>query len=357
MKNQTSAALLRRALPVLCLLVTSLLLAACSSSTNQPAAATAVPQVSATVALAAATQTIEPTPTPQPAKAWLVTASADPRLAAVVRELAETAGWLYEVRPSLQVAELVPELRVVVLDAPPANLGELLAAAPQVQFVVIASVDLASAPNLSVVRLRPEYQAFVAGYIASLYAADWRSGGLLPADSPLGNGMYEAFVNGGRYLCGMCAPGWPLGVQYPQPGVLPGASDGAAWQGAAATLFDTQKVNLFFLSAESARPEVFSYLQGKDQYGVQVRLIGVVPPPPELQNQWLVTVRFDIAAALRQAWPEISAGLGGQVLEVPVTLEELSDELSLGVGRLRLVDELFKEIAAGRIYPLSVPPE
>jgi hypothetical protein len=30
---------------------------------------------------------------------------------------------------------------------------------------------------------------------------------------------------------------------------------------------------------------------------------------------------------------------------------------NLGVGKLRLVEELLQEIAAGRIYPYSVPAE
>jgi hypothetical protein len=167
----------------------------------------------------------------------------------------------------------------------------------------------------------------------------------------------DAFNNGGRYFCGMCGPSWPLDVYYPQTVVLPATSDGAAWQAAAATLFDSQAVNLFFISAEAAKLEVFSYLQGKDQFGVPVRLMGVQSPPAELQSQWLVTVGLDAAGALRELWPTIAAGQGGQALDAQVVLEDLSADESLGVGRMRLVEELLQEIAAGRIYPLTIPPQ
>lgn len=353
MKIQSANYNLRRALPLFVGLVGLLVLAACSPATSQPA--------TATQALPAATQplpteTSAPTPTPQPGKAWLVTAEESPALQAALTELARQAGWTVETRPALQAAELVPEVRVLVFAAPPANLSELLSAGAQAQFVVLAPVDLPAAPNLSVIRLRPENQAFVAGHIAGLYAADWRAGGLLPADGPLGAGLQEAFVNGARYFCGTCTSGWPLGVFYPQVGALPAISDGAAWQAAAVTLFDTHKVNLFFVSGEAARPEVFSYLQGKEQFGASVRLVGVTAPPPELKDQWLATVRLDASAALSDLWPAVSAGQGGQMVDAPVVLEDLGEEAP-GIGRMRLVEELMQEIAAGRIYPFLIPPE
>lgn len=356
MKIQKLLTPLRRALPIV--LLAAGLLAACSPTTSQPAAQTENPQATQTVAQVVPTETsLPPTPTAQPGKTWLVSANGSAALETVLREQAEGAGWTFETRPALQAADLGPEVRVVVFDTPPANLGELITAAPQAQFVVLTpSADMAGAGNLSVIRMRQDYQAFVAGQIAALYADGWRAGALLPADGPLGSGLADAFTNGGRYFCGMCAPGWPLGVYYPLVGALPAASDGPSWQAAAAGLFDEQKVNLFFLSAEAAKPEVYSYLQSKDQFGVTVRLIGVQSPPPELASQWLVTVGLDAAGAMRQLWPAITTGQGGQTVEAPIVLTDMTDE-SPGIGRMRLVDELLQEIAAGRIYPLTLPSQ
>jgi hypothetical protein len=355
MKIQSAPIYLRQALPVFVGLAW-LLLAACSTATSPQPSVTATQSVSPAATQPMPTEPSAPTATPLPGKAWLVTPADAPALQDALAQLAGQAGWLTETRPDLQVADLAPEVRVVVFTAPPANLSEMQAAAPQVQFVVVSPVDLPAGANLSVIRQRPEYQAFVAGHIASLYAADWRSAGLLPADGPLGMGLQEAFVNGGRYFCGMCAPGWPLRMLYPQVGALPASSDGAAWLASATEQFDTNKVNLFVVSNEAAQPEVFDYLQGKDQFGVTVRLVGFESPPAEVADQWLVTVRFDTAAALAGLWPQVAAGQGGQVLEAPVVLADIEEE-NRGVGRMRLIEDLLQEIAAGRIYPFLVPPQ
>lgn len=356
MRTQSCPTYLRRALPVYAALVWLLLLAACTTpAAIQTETATATAEGQATAGQAAATETSTPAPTERPGIVLFVSTGALPDLQEALMTLSAQAGWQLETLPGVQPADLSADVRAVVFDAVPPNLPELQAAAPQAHFVIADGSDVPAQPKLSVIRLRPEIQAFVAGHLASLYAADWRAAGLLPADGPLGTGLQDAFMNGARYFCGACAPGWPLGMRYPQVGVLPAGSDGAAWQQAAAELFDTNKVNLYFLSAEAARPEVFDYLQGREQIGVPVRVIGVSAPPEALQAQWVATVRYDAASALRALWPAITGGLDGQVVDASIALDDLPSEA--GIGRLRLVDELLREIEDGRIYPFQVPPE
>lgn len=298
------------------------------------------------------------TATPEPGKVLLVAppgSDAQPVQAALA-ELGSQAGLALVVQTGLSPSDLGADTRVVVLLSSPANLLELLAAAPQAQFVVFSQTDLSAVSNLSVIRQRIENQAFVGGFISVLLSRDWRAAGLLPGDGPLGAGIQEAYNNGGRYYCGVCAPGWPLGMVYPQVALLPAGSDGAAWQAAAAGLFDTQKVEAYYLSAAAARPDVLAYLQGREQFGRVLLLVGDQSPPDELRLQWAATVSFDTLEPLRKLWPDLLAGQGGAVIEAPLVLEDINLD-NLGEGRLRLIEQLMAEMAAGRIYPFTVPQQ
>jgi len=302
--------------------------------------------------------TPEPSPTPQPGKVFLV-APAGSNPASIQAALAELAGeeeLALETLPDLQPDALTQNVRVAVMLSAPGNLADLLAAAPQAQFVVISGTDLPAAGNLTVIRWRPENQAFLGGYIAVLLSTDWRAGALIPTDGPLGAGLQDALENGGSYFCGVCAPGWPLYMTYPQVTALPADSDGLAWQSAATGLFDNGKVETFYLAAEAYHTEVFEYMLGRVQFDKTVLLVGAQTPPDALRPQWAATVGFDTADALRQAWPSLLAGKGGGVVEAPLALSDVNPD-NLGKGRQRLVQGLMEELQAGTVYPFSVPAQ
>lgn len=333
--------------------VFSLFLAACSPTS--PVTLTATPAEPATPDTPP-TATVEPSPTPQPGK-LLLFAPAGSDLSTIqplIAEQAVQAGLTVEPLTDLQTANLTADVRAVVMLAAPANVSELVAAAPQTPFVVVSAVDLPAAPNLSVIRQRPENQVFLAGFVAALLTTDWRIGGLVPSDGPLGAQMQEILVNGARYFCGTCAPGWPLGVYFPQVTGLPAATDGPSWQAAAANLYDNMKVEVFFLAPEAARAEVTGYLQGREQNGSQVLLVGTEAPPAELSAQWVASVRQDPVEPLRQLLPDLLAGKGGTVVDAELALSNVNEEY-LTDAKMRLVDELLAEMEAGRIYPFSVP--
>ena len=334
----------------------ALLLNACTPS--------AQPQVTPTAAApviertqAPVMPTPEPSPTALPGKVLLVTPQGiDPApYRSVLEDLAASQGLLVEERAGLGTADLTPEIRVVVMLAPLAHYADLVSAAPQAQFVIFSPVDLSPAANLSVIRQRIELQAFLAGFVSELLSPDYRAAGLLPADGMLGAQLQEAFVNGGKYYCGVCAPGWPLGLYYPAVAALPAASDGAAWLASAADMFDNKKVDVFFLTPESANPAVIGYLQGKTQLDRPVMVIGTHAPVGGLANQWAASVGFDDLAALREVWPAVTSGSGGVVVDAPLAVDHVNESL-LSAGRMRLVEDLLEEIAAGRVHPFTVAP-
>jgi hypothetical protein len=340
-------------------LVLAILLAGCvPQAAPQTTLLATETQVALTQPTVIPSATHEPSPTPLPGTVLLLAPAGSDVQAfqAVLSELSAAAGLTLETPADLQPAGLGQNVRVVVMPVAPANLNDLLVAAPQVQFVAVASTDLPAAANLTVIRWRPENQVFLGGFISVLLSTDWRSGGLLPADGQLGVNLQDAFVNGGRYFCGACGPGWPLGIYYPQVAPLPAASDGPSWQAAAAGLFDNMKVEAYYLAAEAYRPEVFDYLQGKDQFGKMLLLVGALPPPDSLRAQWAATVSFDTSGILRQVWPDLLSGKGGAVVEAPLQLNDVNSE-NLGEGRMRLVTALMEELRTGMIYPFTIPAQ
>jgi hypothetical protein len=338
------------------LVIAALFMAACSStSTPRPTSTSTVTAAATAAQVEQPSPTPEPSPTAEAGKVWLVSVAPDPAgVQSLLQGLSQQAGLQFETRADLQPADLSTGARVVIFLTPPANLNDLLAAAPQAQFVVVSPTDLNPAANLSVIRQRIENQAFLGGFISVLLSNDWRAGGLLPADGPLGGLLQDAFINGGHYFCGVCSTGWPL-ISYPVVTSLPSASDGPAWQTAGAGLFDTQKVEVYYISPEAARAEVLDDLAGKVQFETTVTLVGGQTPPETIRSQWAATVTFDLAGPLQQIWPDVLAGKGGAALEAPLKLEDVNPDL-LGAGRQRLANELMDEIAAGRVSPYSVAP-
>jgi hypothetical protein len=121
-------------------------------------------------------------------------------------------------------------------------------------------------------------------------------------------------------------------------------------------MFDTSKVNLFYISAAAAQPETYQYLQELVQFDTPVWLVGEQSPPRELRDQWLATIRIDAAAALREIWPAVASGQGGQAVDAALVIADVPEDYQ-DEGRLRLVAELLAEIEAGRIYPFTLPAE
>jgi hypothetical protein len=275
---------------------------------------------------------------------------------ALLVELSAPQGWTVEPVSDLQPGGIAPEVRVVVAGTAPANIAEVAASAPETQFVVVSDTDLMPPANVSVIRRRAEYQAFLSGFLSALLSPDYRAVGLLPADGPLGGQLAEAFVNGGKYFCGTCAPGWPLNFDYPAVIAQPAASDSSAWMTALADAFDNKKIDVVYLSPEAARPEIIAYLQGRVQFDRAVLVVGPQAPPAELQGQWAASVTFDDLAALREIWNGVSAGQGGKTVESTLGIANTNPAL-LESGRMRLVEELMEEMRAGRVFPFKIAPE
>lgn len=327
------------------------LLSACQGAPVRTAEPSSIPP---TPSGAAPTATSAPSATPQPGKVLLILpAGVDGQpLQVALTQAVQNSDLTFEARPDLPQAD--PAAKAVVFLSAPSNLNDLLAASPHTQYVVVSAADLPAAPNLSVIRQRADTQAFVAGFISVLLSTDFRGAGLLANDTPQSATVKDAFLNGGHYFCGVCAPGWPLRMVYPQTAELPAASDAPAWQSAVDGLLENSKAQVFYISAEAASPDLFAYLQGKTDLDSPVILLGTQSPPEALRPQWAATLRFDVVSALSEVLPNALAGKGGALVDAPLLLEDVNADV-LGAGRLRLVQALMEDLQTGKVYPLSVP--
>jgi hypothetical protein len=250
----------------------------------------------------------------------------------------------------LTSSDLTADVKVVVWIGLAEGIAELAAGAPQVQFVAITSNALEPAKNLNIIHIRPENAVFIAGYISTLIAPDWRGAGLLPSDGPLGDQIQAVFSNGGRFFCGRCAPAYAPVVLFPVSAALPGNSPASAWQAA----FDELNKNIIeviYISNKAASPELLSALSEKGMI-----LIGSQPPAADLQSAWAATVSIDGISQLETLWPDLLANKPGRSLDAPVILSDI-DPAKLSPGRQELVNAMIENLQTGRVNPFSVAPE
>ena len=253
-----------------------------------------------------------------------------------------------EMRATAATSELAPDWKIVLFTAPPADLDQWLAAAPQTQFVVITPDERVGAANLTVIRTRLDQLAFSAGYLATMLAYDFRAAALVPSDDPIGPIWVDAFTNGGRYWCGLCNPFYAPLVRFPLVSYQPRGSSLDAWL-AAVDQLSLNFVYVLYVAPEISTPDLLFALASRGFI-----LIGSVPPQDEIRTRWAATLRNDPAAALESLWSSVISGAGGQVVDAPLALEDVNSQY-LSQGRLDQFNRALQEIQSGMIYFLTPP--
>jgi len=321
-------------------------LAACSAA---PSATPGVPTPGQAI-----TQT-EPVPTPtlEPAAVWLV---AGPEVNVMERD--EIAAWLtdqsnqagltFSVHESFNQSEIPATLKAVVFLSKPNDAAGLAANLPQTQFVVITGDEISPTTNLSVLRTADNQAVFLAGYLATLNAPDFRSGALLVENDPRTAQFQDAFLNGGRYFCGRCSPVYVPIVPFPQVGLVPANADAAGWQAAFDTL-NQSDLQMLFLPAEGLQADFLAYLGTLD-----VKVFSNSVPPANDPNVWAASVHMSPLSALQSIWPDILSGIGGKDVSADIVIDNVNSA-NLSQGRVDLAERLIPDLTSGKISPLTLP--
>lgn len=304
------------------------------------------------VLLTACTPTVPPTsseasPVPQPTATLQPTAGPTPTAApplvilvlpadlneqesqayqSAVYDLAQSAGFRFQVRNQLDQADLEPALKIVIALPPDPGLASLAAAAPQTQFLAVNIPGIQPGGNVSVLggdSIRADQVAFMAGYIGAMVTEDfYQVGAMLKKDSPESPVIQQAFTTGRTYYCGRCLPiGWYTQYTYPAFIEVPTDAKPSEYNAYSDFLVIQKKVDTLFIQAGLDTPDLLQYLST-----VGVLMIGTQSPAKKV-NGWVVTLQPDYLQALKTAFPELAAGNGGRAFSAPLSFSDINPEL------------------------------
>ena len=266
-----------------------------------------------------------------------------------VYELAQAAGYRFQVRNTLTAADLEPGLQVVIAAGADPGLAAMAAAAPGVQFLGLEIDGLTPGGNLSVVGAeagRPDIPAFLAGYIAGMVSDDYRAGALIGAGSPNKNTLVAAYTNGMTFYCGLCNPYYLFWGELPTWQEIPADARTAEYPAYANVLLNTLggsfDPRVIFVDPLIATPELLTHLNSSG-----ASMIGAFAPPQRYSG-WVASIQPDYLSALRAAWPELIAGRGGVVFPSALVLTDVNTEI-LTAGRQQLAEEVLGGLLDGSI--------
>ena len=268
----------------------------------------------------------------------------------LIYNLTQANGMRFQVLNTLSAEDLAlagPALKVVITFPPDPGLAALTAAAPDVQFLAVGIPDLATASNLSSLGANGfplDQQAFLAGYIAGMVAPEWKVGILSQKDNPGGDAAVTAFTNGFVFFCGSCRD--PL---FPQPsGIYPvvvriPTDAKPAEYTAYADLLVQNVVKVAYVYPEVATSDLLGYMSQKN-----LLLVGQSLPSEAVRPNWIASIQPDEITAIKNIFPDLIAGKGGQVVPTPLILADVNPDL-LGAGKLRLAQDVLDGLQNGTI--------
>lgn len=315
-----------------------LLLAGCGKPTQIPASPTVEkPTVETPL-----------TPTTIPASLLMVDGNgqATPAMLESVQAFAAANGLDFRQNADLNTDFSSVKVAVVFGDA--TAYKEEAASHPETQFLFIGNTSEGAGGNISLVVNRPQDMAFMAGFLATHVAEDWRSGGLLNTGSSAAGVTGNAFVNGGGYVCGTCYPVYPPYKSYPLFQDVTGKMSGAEIQGDVDALA-LNKVETVFVAASADLPEVLDALELAG-----MAFIGENAASPNAAR-YAAILAYDAASPVAELLPKLLAGEGGQTAFSRVVLASVNDDQKIPPSRQDLFAQTAEALAGGWILPLSVP--
>lgn len=268
-----------------------------------------------------------------------------------VYELAQAAGYRFQVRNTLTAADLDPSLKIAVVLPPDPGIVALAAAAPQAQFLAVNVPGVTPAGNVSLIgsQSRPDLVGFLFGYISAMITTeyDYRIGMMIPQGDPNAQVAFAAFRNGMIYYCGSCPKTlyyfdiYGNALEYPQVVEIP-ADEKKELYPAYGNLLTDKKVAMVYVYPTIATNELLTTIGTNG-----IISIGDVTPNPR-PVYWTASLQPDVAKAIQSAWPDLLAGRGGLTFNPPFALTDV-DPAILTPGKQQLAEQVLADLLAGRI--------
>lgn len=297
---------------------------------------------------------VQPSPTARlPGLVWLVIPPGGETTAASIQPWLEQKAaadkLILEVRTPAELNNPPENLQLVILSTADSQTTAWSSGYSNLRLIILNDDSTPPSPNVSVIRSSTAQQAFIAGFITTLVAPDFRSAAMFRQDDPLVNQMEDAFKNGGRYLCGRCTPVFTPIVFFPLTTTFSPNSDPQSWLGAFDALQQNRLETLYLSDAALLEPALLDHITRQN-----VAILSVLPAPEEYRNQWIATLQPDWLTALEKAWQNWQNGAEGSLWQAGTQISEVNPE-RLTEGKLDLVRKTLRELEEGWIYPLSVP--
>lgn len=331
-------------LRLILLLVVAVFLSACGAGeTAIPATATTAPTETPVPPSLTATPTV-------PLAILVIPANMDVETSNLyqktVYDLAQASGMRFQVRNHITTADFEPGLQIVIALQTDPGISALAPAAPGVQFLAIGIPDIAPGGNVSVLgdNSQVEISGFLAGYTAAMLADDYRIGMLMPMGNNDAIRMYNAFVNGRRFFCGLCRPYFYLPWDFPQYLEIPDGEDVNNFDAFADVLIQKYQVQTLLIHPGIQTQDLVDYIGTTG-----VSMIGT-NTPEQRPAGWIMTIKPDTIKAIQTAWPQLLAGQGGITVQSPLGLGDVDPSL-LSPGKQQDVQQTLDYLQAGLIAP------
>jgi hypothetical protein len=291
------------------------------------------------------------TVTPQPPVAVLLAGpQADQSLVKALQtalnDIVVGAGLRWQLRQQLLVSDLGPEIHLVVAAAPDGGLADLVAAAPDTQFLALGNPGLESAPNLTVLdeNLHLDQQGFIAGYIAAMLSDDWRVGVIGASDTIEGKSARTGFLNGVVYFCGLCRPAHPPFYEYPLYIELPATATSPEWQEAANYMVDHYVQTVYIYPGDGDKAMLTILADAK------INIISSGAFPEQAKPTGVVSLTVDALPLIQNQVAGLLNGslAGGQTITLPVQFTQINPTV-FTPGKQRLAQQVLSDLQAGLI--------
>jgi hypothetical protein len=334
---------------ILCVLIAALIIAGCGENTLgvSPTQTQIQPLTDSPTPTAVPTLTATPLP---PVGVLLAPPNADPQLAAEVQsrlsQWIPEIGYRFQVLPKLSENDLKRDIfRLVVALHPNSEIGTMVANHPEIQFLAIGIEGLEPVPNLSTIGAdgeRLDQQGFIAGYLSAMITPDWRVGVIGLSDREDTLAARQAFYTGVKFFCGLCRPSYSPFYEYPLYFELGADADTIAWRTAADYMIQ-RAVETVYIVPGAGDKDMLRYLANGG-----VKIIAGEPSLPELSDNWVASLRFDLIASFIDFWPFYIADFGNKTITIPLQIVDVNPDL-LSPGKKRLVQATLDDVLDGYI--------
>ena len=102
-------------------------------------------------------------------------------------------------------------------------------------------------------------------------------------------------------------------------------------------------VKVAYVFPAVATPELLNYMTQTDML-----VIGETSPSEPAADHWVTSIQPDVTSAIKNIFPDLVAGKGGQAVPTPLFLADINASL-LSPGKLRLVQQVLDGLQNGTI--------